>query len=43
MRLLVFIGVVFRTHHSMLMIVEHPNGNPKDMKNMVGVLTADIG
>jgi hypothetical protein len=26
-----------------LMIVEHPNGNPRDMKNMVGALTADLG
>ncbi len=26
----------------MLMIVLHPNGNPKDMKNMVGALSAKI-
>ncbi len=26
----------------MLMIVLHPNGNPKDMKNMVGALSANI-
>ncbi len=27
----------------MLMIVEHPNGDPMDMKNMIGALTADLG
>jgi hypothetical protein len=26
----------------MLMIVLHPNGNPKDMKNMVGALAANL-
>ena len=26
----------------MLMIVLHPNGNPKDMKNMVGALSANL-
>ena len=26
----------------MLMIVLHPNGNPKDMKNMVGALSAKL-
>jgi len=26
----------------MLMIVHHPNGNPKDMKNMVGALSAKL-
>ena len=26
----------------MLMIVLHPNGDPKDMKNMVGALTANL-
>jgi len=26
----------------MLMIVLHPNGDPKDMKNMVGVLAANL-
>lgn len=26
----------------MLMIVLHPNGDPKDMKNMVGALAADL-
>jgi len=26
----------------MLMVVLHPNGNPKDMKNMVGALSANL-
>lgn len=26
----------------MLMVVLHPNGNPKDMKNMVGALSAGL-
>lgn len=26
-----------------LMIVEHPNGDPRDMKNMVGALSAELG
>ena len=26
----------------MLMVVLHPNGNPKDMKNMVGALSSDL-
>ena len=27
---------------SMIMVVQHPNGDPKDMKNMVGALKASL-
>lgn len=27
---------------SMIMVVQHPNGDPKDMKNMVGALKAAL-
>ena len=27
----------------MLMVVEHPDGDPMNMKNMIGALTAELG